>query len=263
MSVIVWVSKVAAFLALSLWPDFSRAESLVDVVERLVPSVVGVGTAFPPRVPTGGRPAFRLLGSGFVVDHLGESFVVSNSHVVSQDLELADGEALAVFEPGARDAEVRVASIAARSELHDLVLLRYRGKSLPSARLSAEPVRPGERVAFTGFPIGAVLGLVPATQEGIVSAITPIARPADVSRDLSALQLRRMRNPFTVLQLDAIAYPGNSGSAVYRQSDGAVIGVMNSVFVKETREELLSTPSGIAFAIPVKHVTELFRTLKE
>ncbi|MDP5072164.1 MAG: serine protease, partial [Congregibacter sp.] len=66
-----------------------------------------------------------------------------------------------------------------------------------------------------------------------------------------------LRRPFDVYQLDAIAYPGNSGSAVYRVITGEVIGVMNSVFVKESRETLLSAPSGISFAIPVKHLRAL------
>jgi S1-C subfamily serine protease len=70
-----------------------------------------------------------------------------------------------------------------------------------------------------------------------------------------------MRNPFDVYQLDAIAYPGNSGSAVYRASTGEVIGVMNSVFVKESRESLLSAPSGIAYAIPVRHLRALLEGL--
>jgi len=60
-----------------------------------------------------------------------------------------------------------------------------------------------------------------------------------------------MRNPFNVFQLDAIAYPGNSGSPVYRESDGEVIGVLNSVFVKESREAILERPSGISYAIPI------------
>jgi S1-C subfamily serine protease len=125
-----------------------------------------------------------------------------------------------------------------------------------------ENVRPGERVAFTGFPIGAALGLYAATQEGIVSSIAPVARPMDSGRQLDAVQMRRLRAPFDVYQLDAIAYPGNSGSAVYRQSTGEVIGVMNSVFVKESRESLLSAPSGIAYAIPVVHLRALLKRIK-
>ena len=118
-------------------------------------------------------------------------------------------------------------------------------------------VREGSPIAFTGFPIGAVLGLFPVTHTGIVSSITPVARTADAARDLSAAQLRRMRDPFDVFQLDAIAYPGNSGSPVYHPDSGQVIGVVNSVYVKESKESALERPSGITYAIPVTWVSKL------
>ena len=94
------------------------------------------------------------------------------------------------------------------------------------------------------------------------SSITPMARPADDSGTLSAAQLRRMRNPFDAFQLDAVAYPGNSGSPVYDQASGRVIGVLNSVLVKESRESLLQRPSGISYAIPVKFVKELLQAVQ-
>ena len=52
---------------------------------------------------------------------------------------------------------------------------------------------------------------------------------------------------------DATAYPGNSGSPVYRAQDGVVIGVINKVFVKSTKENVLKDPSGITYAIPIRY----------
>ena len=96
-----------------------------------------------------------------------------------------------------------------------LALLEIEGKPLPALSLGdANRVREGEEIAFTGLPIGMVLGLYPVTHRGIVSAITPMVIPAMSSRQLSAKQIRRLRSPFNVLQLDATAYPGNSGSPV-------------------------------------------------
>ena len=66
-----------------------------------------------------------------------------------------------------------------------------------------------------------------------------------------------MRDPFDVFQLDAIAYPGNSGSPVYHPDSGQVIGVVNSVYVKESKESALERPSGITYAIPVTWVRQL------
>ena len=127
------------------------------------------------------------------------------------------------------------------------------GTPLPALPLGdSSKVREGDEIAFTGFPIGMVLGLYPVTHRGIVAAITPIARPVENSRTLNAAQLEHLRRSrFDTFQLDATAYPGNSGSPVYEVATGRVIGVLNSVFVKESKESVLEKPSGISYAIPI------------
>ena len=55
------------------------------------------------------------------------------------------------------------------------------------------------------------------------------------------------------------AYPGNSGSPVYHIESGEVVGVINKVFVSQGKESALSAPSGISYAIPVKHVDALLK----
>jgi S1-C subfamily serine protease len=62
---------------------------------------------------------------------------------------------------------------------------------------------------------------------------------------------------YRVFQLDAVAYPGNSGSPVYHPETGAVVAIVNSVFVKATKESLLAQPSGITYAIPAQKLQEL------
>lgn len=104
-----------------------------------------------------------------------------------------------------------------------------------------------------------VLGLYPVTHSGIISTITPIVIPSNNSKSLTARQIQRMRNRFEVYQLDGTAYPGNSGSPVYDAHSGKVVGVLNSVFVKGTKETLLERPSGISYAIPVRYVHELLK----
>jgi S1-C subfamily serine protease len=238
------------------------ADSLPDVVERASRSVVGVGAAYPSRVPTGGRAPRRLMGSGFVVDAGGQRLVATNSHVIPSDLDADGREQIAIFAGRGASARQYFARLLRDDPEHDLALLAYDGPDLPAMTLAdGRDPRPGEQVAFTGFPIGAALGLYPATHEGIIAAITPVARAADRGREINATQLRRLRDPFDVYQLDAIAYPGNSGSPVYLAATGDVIGVMNSVFVKESRENLLARPSGIAYAIPVKHLLALLADL--
>jgi S1-C subfamily serine protease len=171
-------------------------------------------------------------------------------------------ETLAVFVGRGRDARTRLAEVIAEDREHDIALLRIQGEPLPALSLGdADGVREGERMVFTGFPIGAVLGLYPVTHTGIISSITPVAQPADNATSLSPAQLRRMRSPFEVFQLDAVAYPGNSGSPVYKESNGEVIGVLNSVFIKESREASLERPSGISYAIPVSWLKALLASI--
>jgi len=44
-----------------------------------------------------------------------------------------------------------------------------------------------------------------------------------------------------------------------RCSDRPVIGVINSVFVKESKETILQQPSGITYAIPIGYAEDLFK----
>ena len=142
--------------------------------------------------------------------------------------------------PG-REAQLRVATRGADDPAHDLALLHLPGPPLPALPIrDSESVREGESILFTGYPIGAVLGPFPATHRGMVSAITPIAIPAAHSSQLKPELIRRLGSgPFPVFQLDATAYPGNSGSPVYDPATGEVIGIVNMVFVKGTKESAL------------------------
>ncbi len=139
--------------------------------------------------------------------------------------------------------------------------MRITGPALPALKLrDADTVREGDSVMFTGFPIGAVIGLYPATHRGIVSAITPIAIPQRSASQLDAATIRRLASgAFPVFQLDATAYPGNSGSPLLDPASGDVIGVVNMVFVKGTKEAALTQPSGITYAVPASHLRALMQ----
>ncbi|HTS52679.1 MAG TPA: S1C family serine protease, partial [Burkholderiales bacterium] len=116
---------------------------------------------------------------------------------------------------------------------------------------------------FTGFPIGAVLGLIPATHRGMVAALTPIAIPTGNSRELEARAIKRLStSPYPVIQLDGTAYPGNSGSPLYDPDTGEVVGIINMVFVKGSRETALTQPSGITYAIPAEPLKQLLQSIR-
>jgi len=154
--------------------------------------------------------------------------------------------------------DMRSVTVVARDPEHDLALLRISGAPLKPLRLGGDgAVREGRSVAFTGFPVGMVLGLHHVTHRGIVAAVTPIAIPGFGGKDLSPQAVKALREPYDVYQLDATAYPGSSGSPLYDPATGEVLGVINSVLVKSTKEAALENPSGITYAIPVRFVKAL------
>ena len=230
----------------------AAAGGLPDTITRVKPGVVGVGTVQKTR-----RPPVKLLATGFVVAD--GQHVVTNAHAIPDELATGSGEFLAVL-TGERNGTAYRAKVVRVDKVHDLALLRFSGKARPAFRLgSSEAVREGEMYAFTGFPIGMVLGMRPVTHRGIVSAITPIAIPQVSPKLLDPKMVKLLRDPYDVFQLDATAYPGNSGSPLYSPETGEVIGVINKVFVKESKEAVLEKPSGITYAIPVRYVKDLLR----
>jgi serine protease Do len=237
----------------SLWPvSPAFAADLVDTVARIKPSIVGVATHQALR-----SPRTRLLGTGFVVAD--GNHVITSEHVLPEALDSEANEFLviAVVGEGGREGEVRKAERVLVDVARDLALLRFEGDPLPALVLGeAAPVREGREIAFIGFPIGTRLGLVPATHRGIVSAITRIVMPPRAAREITPATARRLRDPFEIYQLDATAYPGNSGSPLFEPESGAVLGVVNMVFVQEGGEPI-SRPSGISYAIPVRYVRHL------
>lgn len=232
------------------------ASNLVETLKQIKPSIVGIGLHTPT-----GRQKNVLSGSGFIVDD--GLTVVTNSHVLPEKLDESLLQKIAVFVGSGKTAKVRFASVVARSTEHDLAILKIHDDPLPAMKLASEDlIDEGYSIAFTGFPIGAVLGLYPVTHRGIIAAITPTVIPAADSRQINLKMLKRMRNPYLVYQLDATAYPGNSGSAMYDENNGEVLGVINKVFVQDTKEGVLAKPSGITYAIPVKYVHHLLKKVK-
>lgn len=228
---------------------------LVRMLPQIKPSIVAVGTYQRTR-----SPAFRFLGTGFAVGD--GRLVATNAHVVPESIASEQMEMLVVVSPGEEHTgKVHPVERVASDRGHDIALLRLQGGGvLPPLPLASgeQRVQEGQSVAFTGFPIGNVLGMTPVTHRGIVSAITPIGIPQANARDLNPALVRRLSGEvFRVYQLDATSYPGNSGSPLFDPETGEVIGVMNMVFVKSTKESVLTDPSGISYAIPVEHLRKL------
>lgn len=227
---------------------------LPEVIERIRPSVVAVGTFQAIR-----RPPARLIGTGFAVGQGGH--ILTNAHVVPEKLDDARNETLAIFAGRGFDVAPRRVSLVDRDDDFDIALLRVEGgeRFAPVSLAGAQAMREGQSIAITGYPIAGILGLYPITHRGMVSAVAPYVLPQASGRTLDTTIIRRLRNNFYVFQLDATAFPGNSGSPVYDAETGVVIGIVNSVFVRGGRERALQDPSGITYAVPIEHVRNILR----
>lgn len=252
------------FLCFSLWGAPARAD-VVSAIAKVKPAVVIVGT-----YKVTNSPRFNLRGTGFVVAHgsTGDSnWVITNAHVLPEPAK-EDVEAVLVVQVrvgSSNDLQMRPATVLAVDRVHDLALLRMDGPAVVGliVRDSAE-VKEGQSVAFMGFPIGGALGFSSVTHRGMISSIAAAALPTATANQLNAQVIRSLRgnNTFDIFQLDGTAYPGNSGGPLFDPQDGDVLGVVNMVFIKGTRESALTNPSGISYAIPSRHVLALMQRYK-
>lgn len=245
-------------LALALLAALPARADLADTITRVKPAIAIVGS-----YKATNNPRFALRGTGFVVGEGGAgqgNLIVTNAHVLQQP----DGGNLNVqwvvqLRAGAQ-WQVRAAQVLEIDAAHDLALLRFEGAAVTAFKVGdSGRVREGDALAFMGFPIGGALGFSPVTHRATVSSIAAAALPTPQARQLSAQAIRNLRGDklFDIFQLDATAYPGNSGGPLFDPESGEVLGVVNMVLLKSTREAALTHPSGISYAIPSRSVLEL------
>lgn len=239
-----------ALLAISLKAIAHDLPDLPTQVKQNKPSIVGIGLFTPIQ-----SKAPKILGTGFVVGN--GQYIVTNYHVVSKELDTTIVQYFVGLSGEGRLPKVHRMELIGIDPVHDLAILSIKDK-LPAVTLADnEFIDDGTDIFMTGFPIGAVLGLYPATHTGIVAAKAPDVNPARNADELTIKMLERLKEPFLIYQLDITAFPGNSGSPVFNRRTGEVFAVLNKVFVSAGKEAALSNPSGISYAIPVKHVKTL------
>ena len=245
---------VAALLGL-LFSGPLRAD-IAGTIAKVKPSVVIVGT-----FKSTNSPRFALRGTGFVVGN--GNLAITNAHVLQPPTEQNTGAALVIQTRGTQnELQMRAATVLEVDRVHDLVLLRFEGPAMPALSVrDSGSVREGQAVAFMGFPIGGALGFSPVTHRGMISSIAAVALPTASAQQLNEKTIRSLRDgaSFNIFQLDGTAYPGNSGGPLFDPDTGEVLGVLNMVFVKGTRESALSSPSGISYAIPSGFVLPLLQ----
>lgn len=231
------------------------ARDLPELIQAAKPSVLLIGTFGETD-----SPRFLFRGTGFVAGP--GNLAITNAHVLPEASDIGLPRRLVVQVPG-NDGKwvLREVAIIELDRDRDLALLKVAGDALPALPLAADgEAKEGSAIALMGFPIGGALGYSLVTHRGIVSSIAPIALPQAGAQSLNERSVRRLREgTFNILQLDATAYPGNSGGPVLDIDSGRVLGVVNMVLIKGTRETALTHPSGISYAIPVASVRRLLQ----
>ncbi len=220
-----------------------RRDATVLAVERVMPSVVNIGTLTVERAD----PYEEMLreffgyrrrapdtvyssGSGVIIDE--DGWVLTNHHVVR--------EATRVQVTLAGVAEPLEAEVVSVSEANDLALLRLRGRPGQKFRAAAfaadDDLLLGETVVALGNPYG----LGGSVSRGILSSKT-----RRQERDGEAMEVADW------LQTDASINPGNSGGPLVNLR-GELIGLNVAV---------LARAQGIGFAIPVKRISTALATM--
>lgn len=240
----------------AIWTNNSFAAefaTLADTIEKVKPSIVAVGTFQKTR-----RPPAVFRGTGFVIGK--GQHVVTNAHVLPEKVDADKREYIAIFTGKGQTPDIREATKVAEDLDYDVAVLKISGEALAPLKLGdSQRVREGEFYALTGFPIGMVLGLHPVTHRAMIAAITPIVIPQLSAQQIEKKVLARLISPYNIFQLDATAYPGNSGSPLYDTQTGLVVGIVNKVFVQSSRESAIEKPSGISYAIQIGHLKDLLK----
>lgn len=232
---------------------------LTQAIDRLRPSVVQVA------VGRTGAPV-TVLGTGFAVGPA--RAIVTALHVVSgaeEHIRQVGGELNVGFagpdvdEPGISIRANFVhgpASVMDRDEANDLALLdasvppmsvvveeREYKTELVGAQLGDRPVRDGESVACSGYPLG---------EPSLVTTSGAVASRWALDDVPGHGFQERFLGDFT-------ANPGNSGGPVYRLEDGRVVGVLVAGKLRRVVGAPGHHAAGLSVVVPAAAVAELLK----
>ena len=215
------------------------AKYLPDIVDSIMPSVVGVASTFEytPSYNAWGWGGFtqpqksQMKGTGTGIVMSEDGYIVTNAHVVYDDSEYNCGEAIEVSVVFSDEKELDAKIIAYDRET-DIAVLKVDQTGLKPAEFGdSTELRVGELVIAVGNPLG--FDLFGSVTSGIVSAL---------DRRISINE-----KSMSLIQTDAAINSGNSGGPLLN-SCGQVIGINSA---KMSSSYGTASIEGLGFAIPI------------
>jgi serine protease Do len=225
-------------------------ESLPDIIEHVVPSVVNISSKRVIKTnlsPYMSDPFFRQFFEGFfrggnnipqerVQRNLGSGVIVkSEGYILTSNHLVSEAEEIEVILPDKRKFDAEIVGTDPKS---DIAVIKIKGKNLPAIKIgNSGALRLGETVVAIGYPFG----VGQTVTKGIVSAL---------GRSLKLVDYEDF------IQTDASINPGNSGGALIN-SKGELVGI-NTAMVSRS-----GGSQGIGFAIPLNLATSVMNSIIE
>ena len=208
----------------------ARNTPVVRAAKAVGPTIVGITNKAVARDWFNNPVETEGVGSGVIFKNDGgDSYIVTNNHVVSGAKELV------VSLPDGRSLKGK---LVGADELTDLAVVKVGDGKLPTAKFGdSDQIVVGEPAIAIGNPMG--LEFQGSVTSGVISALN---RTLDISD-------KRVK----LLQTDAAINPGNSGGALVN-ADGEVIVINSAKFDANGVE-------GMGFAIPINTVQTVIDSL--
>jgi serine protease Do len=215
------------------------AESIADITERVLPSVVNISMTKVTKMSASPLPFFgpqggddrreQGMGSGVIVSK--DGYVLTNNHVV------ADAQEIKVT---TSDRHNYTATIVGTDPKSDLAVIKIKGD------VNLTPVEFGDsgrlRLGDIVLAIGNPFGVGQTVTMGIVSAKGRTDLGIEAYEDF--------------IQTDAAINPGNSGGALIN-SEGKLVGINTAILSRSGGYQ------GIGFAIPSNMASPIMDSLKK
>ncbi|MDE7121343.1 MAG: trypsin-like peptidase domain-containing protein [Oscillospiraceae bacterium] len=249
------------------WINMSAPEgalSIPDIVEKALPSVVGInatfeytpqntqsywGFGFGYGIPNYGGDSGekrQIAGTGTGIIMTADGYIITNAHCIyDNESDYKCGKAIGVsVVMGDADETEYDAEIVGYDLETDLAVLKISANGLTPAEFgNSDELRVGETVVAIGNPLG--FELFGTTTCGIVSAL---------NREITINE-----KDMTLIQTDAAINQGNSGGPLLN-GYGQVIGINSA---KMSSSYGSAGVEGLGFAIPISDAKEIIEDLIE